>query len=548
MKYKHFFACIAVIILVIFAACPDGGGGGSSRPAPPPRGPREPRPQDPPIPQPPSDAPIPAVNVRITRPENGDTLVSSADVTVPASGVNTGNVQWVRLEDKEILSAGYKFGPSQSYRVTITLTASSPNIFTDSTKFTINNSDDLSIDTTRTDTSVTISADFTTRSTMLESISITNEPEKTTYTHGDLLDLRGIVVTKHFNDSTSEPFTYDKLSANNILTTIDGNEVVHDASLILRHLHHDLPVRITVDGRVDIPAAYTTGELIVNPKGLTIATATHTRQYDGTTPTNGTTNVSGVILTFNGLVGSETVTPDTVIANYASINAGERTLNITSVTLLPETYSGNYTVTPRNITMAEGGITKATGAAVTPGTLTVSDFTADSITVSGATLVGSTGQTIEYARSAPGGATPNTAWQSGTTFSGLSPGTTYYIFARSAESQNFFAGATASVQATTKIAPTIGITFTPATGFVFSNPIVLNRNTPDATVTVELNAAFDAGSVVWKVNDAPRDDGTDTSLTLRASQLVHNVGNDLHVEGKIDGVLYGAMVPITVLN
>lgn len=54
---------------------------------------------------------------------------------------------------------------------------------------------------------VVITAEFEDKQVVLESISITTPPDKTTYTVGDALDLTGMVVTAEYSDDTSKTVT-----------------------------------------------------------------------------------------------------------------------------------------------------------------------------------------------------------------------------------------------------------------------------------------------------------------------------------------------------
>ena len=85
-------------------------------------------------------------------------------------------------------------------------------------------------------------------------------------------------------------------------------------------------------------------------------------------------------------------------------------------------------------------VVKAAGAGVSePNKSSVSH---NSITVDPVTLTPSTTeQTAEYAVSTSPGSSPTTGWQTGTTITGLDPSTGYYVWARSAENDNFEAGA-----------------------------------------------------------------------------------------------------------
>ena len=115
-----------------------------------------------------------------------------------------------------------------------------------------------------------------------------------------------------------------------------------------------------------------------------------------------------------------------------------------------ETYQPDYYFTPTNDTTlyAKWDDARAEGAAVSAPTGILS-VTSDSITINPVDAP-ENGQAVEYAISTSYSA-PSSDWQTGTTFSGLTSGTTYYIFARSAENNNCKAGtASAGYQITTQ--------------------------------------------------------------------------------------------------
>lgn len=94
-------------------------------------------------------------------------------------------------------------------------------------------------------------------------------------------------------------------------------------------------------------------QISVSQKALSIAGATHTKPYDGTT------GATGVTVTLSGVVTGDTgdVSPNVVTAAYTNSGAGTATIDISAVTLTGAK-SGNYTVTPESgVTVA--GITKA---------------------------------------------------------------------------------------------------------------------------------------------------------------------------------------------
>jgi hypothetical protein len=106
-------------------------------------------------------------------------------------------------------------------------------------------------------------------------------------------------------------------------------------------------------------------------------------------------------------------------------------------------------------------VNRAAGAAV--GKPASSSVTHNSITISAVTAPGN-GQSVEYAISSASDGTGLSAWQTGLTFSGLTPNATYYVYARSAGNANNYPGT-----------PNV------------SDPITLNDATGTAafTVTVE---------------------------------------------------------------
>ena len=96
-----------------------------------------------------------------------------------------------------------------------------------------------------------------------------------------------------------------------------------------------------------------------------------------------------------------------------------------------------------------------------------SSVTGTSITINPVAAPGN-GQTIEYAINTTN-SPPSSGWQSGTTFSALTSGTTYYIFARSAPTADYRAGAaSASLQVATSF-PLSTDTWADGSGSITSN-------------------------------------------------------------------------------
>ena len=166
------------------------------------------------------------------------------------------------------------------------------------------------------------------------------------------------------------------------------------------------------------------------PTGLNAGTATRTSGTVVTIPVTGTPTTYSVL--------TRTVTLPT------SIPAA----NVTGAT---------GPIIPTGIVTASA-VAKGDGAAVSGPPARVGNTTSSSITVSSVTNSGSTGQTVEYAASTTSGYTPSIGWQSGVAFSNLNAATTYYVYARTAENDNYNAGvAQQSDGIQTALAPAITV-------------------------------------------------------------------------------------------
>ncbi|WP_461257686.1 SUMF1/EgtB/PvdO family nonheme iron enzyme [Treponema sp. R80B11-R83G3] len=174
----------------------------------------------------------------------------------------------------------------------------------------------------------------------------------------------------------------------------------------------------------------------------------------GTAPTITTTSLPGgtVGTTYSQSLSATGTTPITWSVDSGTLPTGLNLAEATGVISGTPTAAGTFNFTVRATNTAGIGIkalsiviAKGAGAAVGAPTVSGSP-TSSSITVNAVNLATPTGQSIEYAISTSNSTTPESGWQSGTTFSGLTSGTTYYVYARSASNDNYNAG-TASVSA-----------------------------------------------------------------------------------------------------
>jgi oligosaccharide reducing-end xylanase len=188
-------------------------------------------------------------------------------------------------------------------------------------------------------------------------------------------------------------------------------------------------------------ATYT---LTITPLQLTIADPTiASKTYDGTTTVTVTAGALG------NKKSGDTVNVSAV-GNFNSANVATAN-QITVVYSISGANAGNY-LKPVDSTVA-GTINKAAGGTIS-GNVTMSGKTAASITVVAASITSpnSGNQTVEYAAATTNTAAPTTGWQDGTTLSGLTGGTDYYIYARAKENANYSAGtAKASSKITTDV-------------------------------------------------------------------------------------------------
>jgi hypothetical protein len=269
--------------------------------------------------------------------------------------------------------------------------------------------------------------------------------------------------------------------------------------------------------------------LTVNQRAVSISGFNITRDFNGTTagPVNFGT------LSFNGLASGETASVNTsgVTATYAGPLVGTHAI----------TFSGNFTMTGGNAIPSNYTITQPTGIS---GVITLASPSAPNppgegtVTETSVTLTAPTGghvlhphlPVIEYARSAPGGTTPYTTWQTGLSFSGLTASTMYRFFARYGAdgTRNNVSPASSGLQVTTSAEPqgTAALTITFAQ-IVDNAPSIIGPTIyrvsyggpTTATLIVDNPGQYD--SISWQVNNTSIT-GTGPSFTLSAGNPAYN--------------------------
>lgn len=137
---------------------------------------------------------------------------------------------------------------------------------------------------------------------------------------------------------------------------------------------------------------------------------------------------------------SDTVVTVPITGTPTTFNANTGAVRL-PVTIPASNVTGASSPIPVGGTVAVGAVAKGDGAAVSGPPAVIGTPTANSISTSPVTNATSNRQNVEYAISTNGTATPINGWQSSAIFDGLQPGTTYYVFARTAANTNYNAGA-----------------------------------------------------------------------------------------------------------
>jgi len=257
-------------------------------------------------------------------PANGLTPVTAITESEQYSGTVTWNDNPSTFAASTVYTATITLTPKAGY----TLQGVTANYFTVMGATSVGNAADSGV----------ITASFpATDSRLVTNIVIKTQPAKLTYTHGDPLDLTGLVVTLIYNNGSTDEVNAAYFPIKSITTNpAQGNNLDN-------LIHNGQPVRITY-GRL----TYNTNNLTVNRAPVSDdfnISGTGTFTYDGIPKTVTITPKEGksggtITVKYNGgttapsAVGTYTVTFDVTAATgfYAASNLFAGTLTIEKVT------------------------------------------------------------------------------------------------------------------------------------------------------------------------------------------------------------------------
>nr|AGS53681.1 hypothetical protein [uncultured bacterium contig00140] len=307
----------------------------------------------------------------------------------------------------------------------------------------------------------------------------------------------------------------------------------------------------TDSGNYFPPANSTVTGASITKAALTLSgvAVTTTRDYNGTDVAV-VTNQG----TLSGVAAGETVNHTTTAAfSQSGVGTGLTVTVNVGISAGAGADLNNYTAPTASYTYSSAGvINKAAGAPVS-GAPTESAKTATTLTVSTVTVNGNTlqnaQQTVEYGVSTSNVVEP-LSWQPTTTFDGLTPATLYYVYARSAESDNYNAGPASLPVSITTINPDAAFSFsvvnnTPTQPVSFEDGEMTVGAYSSLTVTVSPPSGGGTWeSYSWTVNSVPKGDNSDT-LTIAGIDYTVGVHHIMVVVYK-NGIPYSQTINFTV--
>ena len=255
--------------------------------------------------------------------------------------------------------------------------------------------------------------------------------------------------------------------------------------------------------------------------------------------------------TLSGVINGDTVNPNVpTTGTITDANVGDGKAVIIGTISITGEQAGNYTLTqPAGITV---NITKADGAILSVPVLV--EKAARSIEIEAVTAL--TLQAVAYGYSKTNSAATAT-WQSGTTFSNLTPGTEYFIFIRAIGNSNYEEGVSGALIETTDALPlesfTIGFNQLQNLAPEITGPTLNLVGKTTDSITVESPELYVDGSIKYYLNGVQLTTVTgDSGETLNintATALFSGIGTykvTVEVIAEADSKRYSNIITITV--
>jgi len=327
---------------------------------------------------------ITEADIAITPPSTGATPAQNA-TNADQERFTIGQITWTPADSV--------FKGETDYTADVTLTAKKGYTFTGLNEQNIVPSIgkivDDSIENNGNTLSLTISYDKT-GTKAVKDITITTQP-KTTYTHGDQLDLSALVVLVTYNDNSTLPVAFANFGTNAISTApLDGRPLV-------RATDNGQPVTITAGN-----ASATTTILTVDAKNISGSdivvevTGGNTRTYTGD-DIEPQLNVKFVVETSERALSP---VDDYNVAYTNNLNAGQATITITGKGNYSGTKTEHFTITAISVLDSSVSINADIGTYTYDNT---AKEPAVSVTFNAKTLTKDTDYTVAYSNNTNAG-------------------------------------------------------------------------------------------------------------------------------------------------
>jgi uncharacterized repeat protein (TIGR02543 family) len=275
-------------------------------------------------------APITNAEISIYSPATGE----APDFTAEGKGNFT--IDTVKWEPNDNFFLG-----STRYTVTIALSVINSNYtFIGLTAAAING--ETAVISNNSGEAVALSYQFNpTNAKAVKEMRILTEPESLVFTHGDLLDLTGLVLRLTYNDGEFDDVPAADFGSFNIFTMPENDSPLNYGE------DNNKKINIKL-GRNEAETSVT---LKMSQRLLTVHSITHIKVYDGNKTLTGEINIE-----LDNILEGDEVFCAGITAEYTSADSGTNTVNITSITL-GGGGAGNYTVIiPANPFTVIGGI------------------------------------------------------------------------------------------------------------------------------------------------------------------------------------------------